>query len=79
MALVFAQRLDLRGLSRPQPLLGLADALMCARPGDLLEILTTDPSSSEDFALWSRSTCNDLIESSQFGTAFRFVVRKRAD
>src|SRR5438067_13671593 len=79
MAVTFAQHLDLRGLSRPKPLLELASALIHARPGDLLEVLTTDPSSVEDFALWSGSTCNDLIESSQFGTAFRFVVRKRLD
>jgi tRNA 2-thiouridine synthesizing protein A len=79
MSIVFAQRLDLRGLSRPQPLLELADGLIHARAGDLLEVLTTDPSSVEDFALWSGSTCNDLIESSQFGTAFRFVVRKHTD
>ena len=79
MAVTFAQHLDLRGLSRPKPLLELASALIHARPGDLLEVLTTDPSSVEDFALWSGSTCNDLIESSQFGTAFRFVVRKRAE
>ncbi len=78
-AVVFAHKLDLRGLRRPQPLLELADALIHARRGDLLEVLTTDPSSVQDFALWSVSTCNDLIESSQFGNAYRFVVRKRAD
>jgi tRNA 2-thiouridine synthesizing protein A len=79
MAVTFALHLDLRGLSRPKPVLELASALVRARPGDLVEVLTTDPTSVEDFALWSGSTCNDLIESSQFGTAFRFVVRKRAD
>jgi len=79
MAVVFAHKLDLRGLDRPQPLLELADALIQARRGDLVEVLTTDPSSVQEFALWSLSTCNDLIESSQFGDAFRFVVRKRAD
>ena len=79
MAVVFAHKLDLRGLHRSQALLELADALIQARRGDLVEVLTTDPSSVQDFALWSVSTCNDLIESSQFGDAFRFVVRKRAD
>src|SRR5204863_6369779 len=77
MAVTFAQHLDLRGLSRPKPLLELASALIHARPGDLLEVLTTDPSSVEDFALWRGSTCNDLLDSSQFGTAFRFVLQTR--
>src|SRR5688500_7944208 len=36
MAITFAQRLDLRGLPRPKPLLEFAQALIDARPGDLL-------------------------------------------
>jgi TusA-related sulfurtransferase len=53
------------------------DALSDASPGDLLEVSTSDPTSLADFALWTQSTGNDLLESSQFGTDFRFVVRKR--
>jgi tRNA 2-thiouridine synthesizing protein A len=76
MAVTFAQHLDLRGLSRPQPLLEFAQALIDARPGDLLEVLTSDPTTVADFARWTESTGNDLLESSQFGTEFRFVARR---
>jgi tRNA 2-thiouridine synthesizing protein A len=76
MAITFAQHLDLRGLSRPKPLLEFAQALINARPGDLLEIVTSDPTTVADFARWAQSTGNDLLESSQFGTEFRFVARK---
>jgi tRNA 2-thiouridine synthesizing protein A len=78
VVVTFAQRLDLRGLSRPKPLLALATALINAQSGDLLEVLTSDSASLADFALWTQSTGNDLLESSQFGTEFRFVVRKSA-
>jgi len=78
MAITFARRLDLRALSRPQPLLELAQALIDARPGDLLEIVTSDATTVADFARWMESTGNDLLESSQFGTEFRFVARKAA-
>ena len=78
MAITFAQHLDLRGLSRPKPLLAFARALNDARPGDLLEIVTSDPTTIDDFARWTQSTGNDLLESSQFGTEFRFVARKVA-
>jgi len=78
MAITFAQRLDLRGMSRPQPLLEFAQALIDARPGDLLEIVTSDSTTVADFARWTQSTGNDLLESSQFGTEFRFVARKSA-
>ena len=78
MAITFAQHLDLRGLSRPKPLLDFAQALIDARPGDLLEILTSDATTVADFARWTQSTGNELLESSQFGTEFRFVARKAA-
>jgi tRNA 2-thiouridine synthesizing protein A len=78
MAIMFAQHLDLRGLTRPKPLLEFAQALIDARPGDLLEIVTSDPTTVADFARWAESTGNDLLESSQFGTEFRFVARRSA-
>jgi tRNA 2-thiouridine synthesizing protein A len=78
MAVTLAQKLDLRGLRRPEPLLELAQALIDAAPGELLEVLTSDPTSLVDFALWTHSSGDDLLESTQFGTQFRFVVRKRS-
>lgn len=78
MPITFAQQLDLRGMLRPKPLLEFAQALIDARPGDLVEIVTSDPSTVADFAIWAQSTGNDLLESSQFGTEFRFVARKAA-
>lgn len=76
MAITFAQRLDLRGLPRPRPLLEFAQALIDARAGDLIEIVTSDSTTVADFARWTESTGNDLLETSQFGTEFRFVARK---
>ncbi len=46
-------------------------------PGDLIEILTTDPRSVRDFEEWARATGNGRLESSHIGTVFRFVIRKR--
>jgi TusA-related sulfurtransferase len=78
MAITFAQRLDLRGLPRPRPLLEFAQALIDARAGDLIEIVTSDSTTVADFARWTESTGSDLLETSQFGTEFRFVARKSA-
>jgi tRNA 2-thiouridine synthesizing protein A len=44
--------------------------------GALVEILATDPGSVKDFAAWARSTGNPLIEQSQDGDVFRFIIRK---
>jgi tRNA 2-thiouridine synthesizing protein A len=78
MTITIAKHLDLRGMSRPKPLLEFAQALIDARPGELLEIVTSDSTTVADFARWAESTGNDLLESSQFGTEFRFVARKAA-
>lgn len=76
MAMVIAKTLDLRGLARPLPLRRTAEELAGLRPGDLLEVVTTDQSSIQDFAAWASATGLDLLESSQLGHVFRFVIRK---
>lgn len=77
MALLFAQRLDLRDLTGGELQRRAALALGVALPGDLLEIRSRDPLSVEQFSNFTRSTGNVLLESSQFGDEYRFVIRKR--
>ena len=77
MAVVIAETLDLKGLACPLPVVRTAKALKELASGQLVEILATDPGSPRDFAAWARSTGNDLLESSQLGTVYRFVIRKR--
>jgi TusA-related sulfurtransferase len=77
MTMTFANNLDLRGLARPLPLERTCEELGRLRSGDLLEVVTTDHASIQDFTVWTRSTGHDLLESSQLGHVFRFVIRKR--
>lgn len=76
MAIVFHRRLDLQG--QPSTLaVDQADrALSELTNGDLIEVLASDPGSVTAFAKWSRGTGNPLLESSQLGNVFRFVIRK---
>lgn len=67
---------DARGQSCPGPLVGLARALKAAGPGDLLELLATDPGSRSDVPAWAKLTGNELLEATEEGGAFRYVVRK---
>jgi len=46
-------------------------------PGDLIEVLATDPGSVKDFAAWSKMTGNALVESTQEGVVFRFLLKKK--
>ncbi len=67
---------DARGQSCPGPLVTLARALRSARPGDLFELLATDPGSKSDVPSWAKLTGNDLLETDQQDGVFRYVVRK---
>ncbi|MGZ3586366.1 MAG: sulfurtransferase TusA family protein [Candidatus Limnocylindrales bacterium] len=68
---------DAKGLSCPMPIVKTAQAVQHLASGDLLEVLATDPGSVKDFAAWSRSTGHELVESSQDGGVFRFVIRRK--
>lgn len=72
-----AQRVDARGLSCPLPIVRTAIAIKTMQPGELIEVLATDPGSTKDFAAWSRSTGHELVESSADEGVFRFVLRRK--
>ena len=77
MTLAIARTLDVKGLSCPLPIVKTAQALRQLAGGDLIEVLATDPGSVKDFAAWSKTTGNDIVETSQEGGVFRFVLRKK--
>ena len=77
MPLEIIQHVDARGLSCPMPIVKTALAIKAIASGGLLEVLATDPGSVKDFAAWSRSTGNELVEQSTDGGVFRFVLRRK--
>jgi len=77
MSLLIAQQLDARGLNCPMPIVRTAQAIKGLASGELLEVLATDPGSVKDFAAWSRTTGNELVEQTVDGGVFRFVLRRK--
>lgn len=71
-----ATTVDAKGQSCPGPLVSLAKAIRDARSGDLLELLVTDPGSRSDVPSWAELSGNELVEASEDGGVFRYVVRK---
>jgi tRNA 2-thiouridine synthesizing protein A len=67
---------DARGLSCPMPIVKTATLFRSLEAGNTVEVLATDPGSVKDFAAWTRSTGNELIESTQEGSVYRFLIRK---
>lgn len=77
MSVTIAVSLDLKGLSCPLPIVKTAKAVKGVAPGQLVEVFATDPGSVPDFKAWSKTTGNPLLESSQEGGVYRFVVQKK--
>ena len=77
MSITIARSLDLKGLSCPMPIIKTAKAMKELAAGELLEVLATDPGSVPDFKAWARTTGNPLVETSEEGGVFRFVLRKK--
>ena len=77
MTLQTLQQVDARGLSCPMPIVKTAQAMKTVPSGTLIEVLATDPGSVKDFAAWSRTTGNELIEMSIDDGVYRFVLRRK--
>ena len=77
MSATIAKTLDMRGYGCPLPIAKTAQAIRDLAPGELIEVLATDPGSVPDFAAWSRSTGNELVEQTEEGDVYRFVLRKK--
>jgi tRNA 2-thiouridine synthesizing protein A len=77
MTLQILHHVDARGLSCPMPIVRTAQAIKTIASGDLVEVLATDKGSVKDFAAWSRTTGNELVEQSADGGVYRFVLRRK--
>ncbi len=70
--------LNLKRLSCPLPVVKTAVAVKRLQPGELVEVLATDPGSVADFTAWTRATGNELVSHDLDGGTYRFVIRKKA-
>jgi tRNA 2-thiouridine synthesizing protein A len=70
--------LDVKGLACPLPVLKAKKALSELPKGAILEVLSTDPGALADFTAFAESTGNALIEHSETGGVWRFVLRHSA-
>jgi len=70
--------LDAKGLKCPLPVLRARRAMKDVPDGELLEVWATDPGAVKDFAHFCEATGHQLVESSQDGDVYRFLIRKAA-
>lgn len=77
MEVTIAISLDLKGLSCPIPIVKTAIAMKTLAPGQLVEVFATDPGSVPDFKAWSKTTGNPLLENTEEGGVYRFILKKK--
>jgi tRNA 2-thiouridine synthesizing protein A len=70
------ETLDTSGLSCPLPVLKTKKAIKGLAVGDLLKVISTDPGSKKDIPSWARVTGQEIVESSEEGDKYVFVVKK---
>jgi tRNA 2-thiouridine synthesizing protein A len=68
--------LDAKGMNCPLPILKAKKALKEVPTDGTLEILATDPGSVADFEAFCRQTGNELMEHSEDGGIYRFLIKK---
>jgi tRNA 2-thiouridine synthesizing protein A len=68
---------DARGLSCPMPIVKTAQVVKALVSGQTVEVWATDPGSVKDFAAWSKSTGNPILEQVVDRGVYRFVLARK--
>jgi TusA-related sulfurtransferase len=68
--------LDASGLACPMPVVRARQAIDQLSSGEVLEVISTDRGSLQDIPAWARSTGNRLVDSSDGGDRFVFLIEK---
>jgi tRNA 2-thiouridine synthesizing protein A len=72
------QTFDARGMGCPMPLLKAKKAMETLGPGQVLEVLGTDPGSKNDFASWAEKTGNEYLGYEEPAAGqFKHYLRKK--
>ena len=68
--------LDTKGLHCPLPVLKARKALKGMAAGEILTVEATDPASYIDFHHFCDTTSHELVEHSEVGGVFTYVIRR---
>jgi tRNA 2-thiouridine synthesizing protein A len=68
--------LDCTGMACPLPVVKTSQAIKKLEPGQVLELLATDPGVERDMKAWSRRTGNELVGISRDADVFRVLIRR---
>ena len=75
--ITFDSEIDCRGLNCPMPILKTKKAVDGLRSGQVLKMLAPDPGSVNDVQSWSKHTENTLLDHSEDGGVYSFLIQKK--
>jgi peroxiredoxin family protein/TusA-related sulfurtransferase len=71
--------LDVKGLKCPMPVLKTKVRFKTMQPGEILEVITTDPGSRKDLPAWAAKTGNHVVGSREEGAdVYHFFLQRPA-
>jgi tRNA 2-thiouridine synthesizing protein A len=76
MAETATQVLDCKGMQCPLPVIKTAQAIKGIEPGQVLELLATDPGVEPDMKAWTSRTGNELLGIEREGDIFHVLIRR---
>ena len=76
MAETVSHVLDCKGLQCPLPVIKTAQAIKGIEPGQVLELLATDPGVEPDMHAWTSRTGNELLGIERDGDVFHVLIRR---
>jgi tRNA 2-thiouridine synthesizing protein A len=71
-------QLDAKGLSCPMPVVKARLEIDKLAPGQVLEVIATDPGSVADFENWTRMSGHDLLTSGEQDGVYTYLIKKGA-
>lgn len=71
-----AHVLDCKGMACPLPVIKTAQAIKTIEPGQILELLATDPGVEPDMEAWTARTGNEMLGIERQTDAFRVLIRR---
>jgi len=70
------QTLDCYGLLCPVPIIQTAKAIKTMKPGEVLEVVSTDKGIKADMPAWCRTTGQEFLGLEEEGDVIKVYVRK---
>lgn len=71
--------LDAKGLACPLPVVKARLEMDKLDPGDVLEVVATDPGSVADFDSWSKMSGHELLASREEEGVYTYLIRKGSE